>query len=432
MAMPDGPVAIVGGGPAGLAAAVELRRRGVGEVLVLEREPEAGGIPRHTRHQGFGLRDLRRPLSGPAYARHRTELAREAGVDVLEETMVTGWREGTLELTSPRGRSTLDPAAVVLATGCRERPRSARLVPGGRPAGVMTTGMLQQLVYRRGLPVGRRALVVGAEHVSFSAVLALAHSGADTVALTTELPRHSSLAAFRVGARLRYGVPVWSRTRVTAIRGRSRVELVELKDLDSGRTREVECDTVVFTADWIPDHELAVMAGVELDPGTRGPAVDPALRTSRPGVFAAGNVLHGAEQADVAAISGCHAAAGVACYLEDGEWPPQRVPVRCEPPLGWIAPNVVAGVARAPRPGGASPPGAGDEPPGEPPPRARFALRAHEFLRAPRVEIVQGGAARWSGRLARLMPGRTTLVPHGWTARVDPGGGEVRVRLRDR
>jgi thioredoxin reductase len=415
--MPDWPVAVVGGGPAGLAAAVELRRRGVREVVVLEREPQAGGVPRHTKHQGFGLRDLHRLLDGPAYARRRLELARGAGVQVLEESMVTGWGHGKLEITSPRGRSTLEPAAIVLATGCRERPRAARLVPGSRPAGVMTTGMLQRLVDKRGLPVGRRALVVGAEHVSFSAILTLAHGGADTIALATELRRHASLAAFRIGARLRYRVPVWTRTRITAISGRSRVEEVELTDLDSGRARAVECDTVVFTADWIPDHELALMAGVELDPGTRGPAVDPALRTSRPGVFAAGNMLHGAEQADVAALSGRHAAAGVVRYLEEGEWAWERVPVVCEPPLGWIAPNVVAGRAA---------------PPPAPPPRARFALRAHDFLRAPRVEILQGDALLWTGRLARLQPGRSTSIPHGWTARVEPAGGEVRVRLRDR
>jgi thioredoxin reductase len=413
--MSGGPVVVVGGGPAGLAAAVELRRRGVRDVVVLEREPEAGGIPRHAKHAGFGLRDLRRPLSGPAYARRWVELAGDAGVEVLEETMVTGWGGGAsaLYFTSPRGRSTLEPAAVVLATGCRERPRSARLVPGSRPAGVMTTGMLQQLVYLRGLPAGRRALVVGAEHVSFSAILTLAHGGADTIALTTELPRHASVAAFRVGARLRYRVPVWTRTQVTAIHGRPRVEQVELTDLDTGRVRTVGCDTVVFTADWIPDHELAVMAGLELDPATRGPAVDPALRSSRPGVFAAGNLLHGAEQADVAALSGRHAAAGVVRYLEDREWPRQRAPIVCEPPLGWIAPNV------APREVG----------PRDAPPRGRFALRAHEFLRAPRVEIVQGDTVLWSGRLARLMPGRSTRIPHGWTARVVPGGGEVRVRL---
>jgi thioredoxin reductase len=334
---------------------------------------------------------------------------------VLEETMATGWAPsneagpGVLELTSPRGRSTLTPAAVVLATGCRERPRSARLVPGSRPAGVMTTGMLQQLVYLRGLPAGRHALVVGAEHVSFSAILTLAHGGARTIALTTELPRHGSIAAFRFGARLRYRVPVWPRTRVSAIRGRGRVEEVELTDLNTGRVRGVECDTVVFSADWIPDHELAVTAEVELDSGTRGPAVDSALRSSRPGVFAAGNLLHGAEQAEVAALSGRHAAAGVVRYLEEGTWPEKRASIVCEPPLGWIAPNVLTGP--------------------DAPPRARFALRAHYFLNAPRVEVVQDESVLWRGRLARLMPGRSTRIPHGWTARVDPGAGELTIRL---
>jgi thioredoxin reductase len=406
----EAPVAIVGGGPAGLSAGVELRRLGAREVVVIEREREAGGIPRHARHQGFGLRDLRRPLSGPAYARRHVELARAAGVELLPETMVTGWARGALELTGPGGRATLEPAAVVLATGCRERPRSARLVPGSRPDGVMTTGMLQQLVYLSGLPAGRRALVVGAEHVSFSALVTLAHGGARAVALTTELPRHQSLAAFRLGARARYRAPLWTRTRVTAIHGRPRVEAVELTDLDGASTRTVACDTVVFTADWIPDHELAVSAGAQLDPVTRGPAVDAALRSSLPGVFAAGNLLHGAEQADVAALSGRHVAGAVIRYLEDGQWPQRRVPVVCEQPLGWITPNVVAAGAGLP-------------------PRGRFLLRSREFLRAPRIEIGQGGRVLWRGRLARVMPGRSARLPHAWLAEVDPAGDAVRVAL---
>jgi thioredoxin reductase len=404
--MPDPPVAIIGAGPAGLAAAVELRRLGVPEVVVIEREREAGGIPRHASHPGFGLRDLRRPLSGPAYARRYVELARAAGVELLLETMATGWAGRALELTAPGGRSTLEPAAVVLATGCRERPRAARLVPGSRPEGVMTTGMLQQLVYVSGLPAGRRALVVGAEHVSFSAILTLAHGGARTVGLTTELSRHQSLAAFRLGALARYRVPLWTRTRVSAIHGRARVEAVELTDLDGGRTRTLACDTVVFTADWIPDQELAVGAGAELDPVTRGPAIDAALRTSSPGVFAAGNVLHGAEQADVAALSGRHVAAAVTRYLGEGEWPERRVPVACEEPLGWIAPNLVATGADLP-------------------PRGRFLLRSREFLRAPRIEIAQGERVLWSGRVARVMPGRSARLPCGWLRDVDAGGEPV-------
>ena len=417
--MPDGPLVIVGGGPAGLAAAIELRRRGVADVVVIEREAEAGGIPRHARHQGFGARDLHRPLTGPAYARRYVELARRAGVELLAETMATGWAgraegsPGILELTSPRGRTTLEPAAIVLATGCRERPRSARLVPGSRPAGVMTTGMLQQLVYLQRRPAGSRALIVGAEHVSFSAVLTLAHGGARALALSTELGRHQTLAAFRLGARARYGVPVWTRTRVSEIRGRERVEEVELTDLDRGHRRSVACDTIVFSADWVPDHELAVLAGIELNELTHGPAVDPGLHSSRAGVFAAGNVLHGAEQADVAALSGRHVAASVTRYLSSGEWPGQRVPVVCEPPLGWIAPNAVSRGGRQAAPA-----------------RGHFALRAHEHLRTPRVQIVQDGRELWSGRLPRVMPGRSARLPAKWTAGVDPDGGAVIIAPR--
>jgi thioredoxin reductase len=405
-------VVVVGAGPAGLAAALELGRRGVPDVLVLEREAEPGGIPRHAQHQGFGLRDLGRPLSGPRYARRYADLAAASGAELRTETMVTGWSPGgPLDLTGPGGRETLEPAAVVLATGCRERPRPARLVPGSRPEGVITTGTLQQLVYLKGLKPGTRALVVGAEHVSFSALLTLAHGGARAVGMVTELPRHQSLAVFRAGAALRFRTPLWTRTALRAIHGRSRVEEVELTDLDSGAVRRVACDTVVFTGDWIPDHELAVMAGLAMDAGTRGPVVDAALRTSRPAVFAAGNLLHGAETADVAALGGRHAGAAAAAFVSNGRsWPDARIAIECEPPLRWIAPNAVV-------------PGAGA------PPRGRFTLRSSEFLSRPRIEIAQGGRILWAGRVARLVPGRSARLPHAWTEAVDPGAEAVRVRV---
>ncbi len=400
-------VVVVGAGPAGLAAARELGRLGVRDVVVLEREREPGGIPRHAVHQGFGLRDLHRPLSGPAYARRLADLASGAGVELRTETMVTGWAPGgPLELTGPGGRELLEPDAVILASGCRERPRSARLVPGSRPAGVMTTGTLQQLVYLKGEHIGGRALVVGAEHVSFSALLTLSHGGAQPVGMTTELARHQSLAAFRAGAAVRFRAPLWTRTRVSAIHGRPQVEEVELTDLDGGGTRSLSCESVVFTADWIPDNELAVMGGLELDAGTRGPAVDEALRTSRVGVFAAGNVLHGAEQADVAALSGSHAAGSVARFLAGGDWPDRRLRIGCRAPLDWVSPNALAG---------------------GPPPRGRFLVRAREFLTHPRIQIEQDGRALWSGRLARLVPGRSGRLPDEWTARADPEGGPVTV-----
>ena len=270
----------------------------------------------------------------------------------------------------------------------------------------MTTGTLQQLVYLKGEHIGGRALVVGAEHVSFSALLTLTHGGAQPVGMTTELARHQSLAAFRAGAAVRFRVPLWTRTRVSAIHGRPRVEEVELTDLDGGGTRSVSCESVVFTADWIPDNELAVMGGLELDAGTRGPAVDEALRTSRLGVFAAGNVLHGAEQADVAALSGSHAAGSVARFLAGGDWPDRRLRIGCRAPLDWVSPNALAGGR---------------------PPRGRFLVRSREFLTHPRIQIEQDGRPLWSGRLARLVPGRSGRLPDEWAARADPDGGPVTV-----
>jgi len=403
-------VIIVGGGPAGLACAIELRRHGIPDVLVLDREQKAGGIPRHCAHQGFGVRDLRRALSGQAYAQRYVELAQRAGVDIRAETMVTGWSpDGSLEITAPESRESLRASAIVLATGCRERPRSARLVPGSRPEGVFTTGLLQQLVAQRSPRIGTRAVIVGAEHVSFSALLTLVHAGVKVAGMATELPRHQSLPAVAVGAALRYRVPLWTRTALTEIRGLPRVEEVELRDLDAGRTRTVSCDTVVFTADWIPDHELSVTAGLELDPGTRGPQVDTALRTTHAGLFAAGNLLQGAEPADVAALSGRHAAAAVARWLNERNPWPDRVPIVCRPPLVWISPNAVSGR--------------------EPPPRERFALRSSLFLAGPQIEIRQHDRLLWTGRVRRMVPGRSSGLPASWLAEVDPHGSTIDVQL---
>ena len=404
-------VLVIGGGPAGLAAAIELRRLGIEGVTVIEREREAGGIPRHSDHTGFGLRDLRRVMSGPDYAKRYRELAAEAGVELLTETMVTGWEgDRGLKLTGAGGRREPKPSAVVLATGCRERPRSARLVPGSRPAGVMTTGTLQQLVHLRGERVGSRAVIVGAEHVSFSAVATLAHAGAKVAGLVTDLPKHQSLGAFRLGAAARYRAPVWTRTAITGIHGGDRVESVELTELDSGRTRAVDCDLVVFTADWIPDHELAVMAGCALDRGSRGPLIDTALRTTRPAVFAAGNLLHPAETADICALDGRHVAPAVAAYLRGpGEWPAQ-LPVRARAPLAWVAPNLLLAGGHAP-------------------PRGRFLLRASEFIRRARVRVRQGESELWSGRVGRLVPGRSAHIPSGWASKADPEGAPVTVSV---
>jgi hypothetical protein len=278
---------------------------------------------------------------------------------------------------------------------------------------VLTTGELQRRVYLAGQRLPGRALVVGAEHVSFSAMVTLAHAGGQVIALVTDRPRHTSYAGFGLAASWRWHVPVWPSTVVRRVAGRGRLEGVELADLRTGETRFVPCDLVVFTGDWIPDHELARAGGVAMDPGTRGPAVDTALETSVPGVFAAGNLVHAAETADIAALGGRHAARGIVAFLRSGGGPAPasvRLPVTAEPPLLWIAPNVL-------RAGGPAPP------------RGRFVLRSDIFARLARLEVWQDGRRLATGVAYGMKPDRPVRLGASWTGRADPGGGPVTVRL---
>ncbi|MFN8157558.1 MAG: NAD(P)/FAD-dependent oxidoreductase [Candidatus Nanopelagicales bacterium] len=408
--MSDLGVLVVGAGPAGLTAARELARDR--RVLVLDRETEAGGIPRHSDHLGYGLRDLRRVTSGPAYARRLVDAALSAGAEIRTESTVTGWAgERALEVTSPRGREVLTASAVVLATGARERPRSARLVPGDRPAGVLTTGQLQNLVHLHHRSPGKRAVVVGAELVSWSAVLTLREAGCETVLMTTEHPKGESYAAFRGPARAVLRTPVATGTRVVRVLGRDRVEGVEVEDY-SGVRRVVACDTVVFTGGWIPDHELVRLGGLDLDPATLGPRVDSALRTSAAGVFGAGNLLHPVDTADVAALDGRFVADPVRRWLDTGEAVPGGARIVADAPFRWVAPSLLA--------------------PGAPaPPRGRLLLWTDEHRPAPRVAAYQDGREVGAVRVPwPLSPGRAFRLPWSLVASASPRGGDVTIRLR--
>ncbi|WP_299561329.1 FAD-dependent oxidoreductase [uncultured Mycolicibacterium sp.] len=405
-------VAIIGGGPSGLTAAAALAPVVGGEVLVLEREPQTGGIPRHSDHPGYGVRDLRRFVSGPQYARRLTALAADAGATLETEAMVTGWAgERSLQVTSPRGVRTVTADAVVLATGARERPRPARLVPGDRVDGVYTTGQLQNLVHLHHLPVGRRAVVVGAELVSWSAVMTLREAGCATVAMVSGYPRAEAYTAFRVPGRALLDGPVLTRSRVVGIHGKGRVRAVTVAHLDTGARTVIDCDTVVFTGDWIPDHELARTGGLAMDPATRGPLVDAALRTSAPGVFAAGNLLHPVDTADNAALDGRHVAAAVRHWLDRRFQPAPTVRIRAAAPFRWVAPQLVAGDAVAA-------------------PRGNLVLWADEYRRFPRLRAVQDGRTVGTARTAwPVAPGRVYRAPWSLVAGADPAGGDVVIEL---
>ncbi|HVA21577.1 MAG TPA: FAD-dependent oxidoreductase [Candidatus Micrarchaeia archaeon] len=408
-------VLVVGAGPAGLAAAHRLARSQAGRVLVVERDPAPGGLPLHCRHAGFGLRDQRRLLDGPHYARRWAAQATRAGADLWCETTCLEWTGArALLCTGPGGLRRVEARCVVLATGCRERPRHARLVPGTRPAGVLTTGSLQRLAALAGLRVGSRALVVGAERVSFSALLALRAAGVRVVAMTTEHPVPQAAPALRWATATRLRVPVWTGTRVAELHGTGRVTGVTVAAVDGTGVRRVACDTVIFTGDFVPDHELARQGGLRIDPRSRAPVVDGHQRTSRPGVFAAGNLLHAAETAAVAAACGTEVAAAVLDHLRGEPWPDcEPLSIRVERPLLWVSPAAV-------RPGETRVP------------HGHCILRVAEPIAAARIEVRQAGVVLATHRIRRALPTLPVHLPTGWLGRLGPEGGAVVLRLAGR
>jgi NADPH-dependent 2,4-dienoyl-CoA reductase/sulfur reductase-like enzyme len=378
---------------------------------VIEREDATGGIPRHSDHVGYGVRDLHRFVSGPAYARRLSETARDAGARLHTRAQVTGWAgDRRLLVTSPRGRHVVQADAVVLATGARERPRPARWIAGDRPDGVLTTGQLQNLVHLEHAPVGRRAVVVGAELVSWSAVLTLREAGCRTVAMTSLHDHAEAYLAFRALGRIALRTPVSPRTRVVSIDGRDRVESVLLEHVDTGVRRRVACDTVVTTGDWVPDHELVRLAGLDLDRATLGPLVDTSLRTSGVGVFAVGNLVHPVDTADGAALDGRHVVGGVRAHLAGRSPAPAPVRVTAAAPFRWVTPQLVAV--------------------GIPAPRGDLLLWCDRYQRLPVVRALQDGRVLARRRILwPAAPGRVFRVPADLVASAAAGGGPVVLEL---
>lgn len=406
-------VAVIGGGPVGLSFAASLAPRLDGEVLVIDREKEAGGIPRHANHPGYGIRDRRAFMSGPSYARALVKDAVGAGATIRTRTQVTGWQDdNTLIASSPSGRVLIRPEVFVFATGARERPRTARRIPGDRAAGVLTTGQLQNLVHLHHRKVGTRAVVVGAELVSWSAVLTLAESGCRTAALVSRHPRAESYAAFSLGGRALFRTQVVTSSRVVSVHGRPRVTGVEIEDVNTGRRRILECDTVVFSGDWIADNEILRMRGVEIDmTAGHAPVTDQMLRTSIDNVFAIGNVSHPVETADVVALEGRYAADRVLAHLAGARSGDRPLTIRAGGAIRWITPQRydLAGPA---------------------PSHNRLVAWVEEQRVSPVVVVTQGGREIARRRLAwPASPGRAFLIPSSILNHATLDGGDVTVTL---
>ncbi len=310
-------VAIVGGGPAGLAAACALRKAGVASVVVLEREAEAGGIPRHCGHFPFGMREFRRVLRGPDYAARLVARATNAGVDLRTSVTVTALHPGgRLSLATPDGVGELTARRVLLCTGVREKSRAARLIGGEKPGGVLSTGALQGMVYLKQQKPFERPVILGTELVSFSALLTCRHMAIRPVAMVEPNDRVTARWPARLLPKLQR-IPLLLGTQLTAIHGKTRVTGVDIVGPD-GNARHIETDGVIISGSFLPEAALLRAGHLEVDPASGGPDIDQFGRCSDPAYFAAGNLLRAVETAGWSWAEGHRAGRTIAHDLKKG------------------------------------------------------------------------------------------------------------------
>ena len=328
-------IVAVGGGPAGLAAAISARDAGCGSILVIERDRALGGILNQCIHNGFGLITFDEELTGPEYAARFEEQALSGGIDFMLDTMVIDVSADKLVTVVSRaeGLVQIQAKAVVLAMGCRERPRGALNIPGFRPAGIYSAGTAQRLVNIEGFMPGREVVILGSGDIGLIMARRMTLEGAHVACVAELMPYSGGLKRNIVQCLDDFGIPLLLSHTVVRIEGQKRVEAVVIAEVD-GRGKPIPgtevtypCDTLLLSVGLIPENELSLSAGVELSPVTRGPVVNEILETNIPGIFAAGNVLHVHDLVDYvsqeAAVAGRNAAAFVAGNLDDevGEIP---------------------------------------------------------------------------------------------------------------
>lgn len=293
-------IAIIGGGPAGLAAAVAAKDAGVEDVIIIERDGVLGGILNQCIHNGFGLHTFKEELTGPEYAQRFIDKAKERNVEALLNTIVIDISPDKVitAMSKERGIFTIEAEAVILAMGCRERPRGALNTPGYRPAGIYSAGTAQRYVNIEGKMPGKEVVILGSGDIGLIMARRMTLEGASVKAVAELMPYSGGLKRNIVQCLDDFGIPLKLSTTVTDIKGKDRVESITLAKVDEkmqpipGTEEEIKCDTLLLSCGLLPENELSGQLGVDLSPVTGGAKVDESLETSIEGVFACGNVLH--------------------------------------------------------------------------------------------------------------------------------------------
>lgn len=397
-------VVVIGGGPAGMAAALAAHKAGA-RVAIVERERHMGGILRQCIHPGFGLSHFKQELTGPEYAQRFIDQVREADIALFLDSMVVGIDGGsgaadagnaaihTVMLMSATGMLQLTGRAVVLAMGCRERTRSEIKIPGSRPAGVFTAGLAQRYINIENLKPGSRAVILGSGDIGLIMARRCTLEGISVEGVYELMPYANGLRRNVKNCLDDFGIPLHLSTTVTRVIGHDRVEAVEVSQVDEhlapipGTERIVPCDTLLLSVGLIPENELSVAAGVELDPRTRGAVVDQSLQTGVPGIFACGNVLHVHDLADNVTTESERAGAAAAAWALGGDAGASAAGPGCELT---VSPAGIAGYALPGRITAAE--------------LTKLNFRVRRPVDAARVRILAGSEELFAGKVRAFKP----------------------------